>query len=140
MGWWAFGRATLDFYSAGAPELVSQATWTFGAITMRFDGLSLLLAALVLTLTTVILIYSGPYIGRGEGGEKHYALLLMLCGAIVGLGSAGDLFNLWLWFEAMAFASYPLVVFYTHDRLALEAGIKYPVSYTHLDVYKRQAR
>ena len=127
VGWWAVGRATLDFYSAGAPELVAQATWSFGAITMRFDGLSLLLAALVLTLTTVILIYSGPYIGRGEGGEKHYALLLMLCGAIVGLGSAGDLFNLWLWFEAMAFASYPLVVFYTHDRLALEAGIKYLV-------------
>ena len=127
VAWWAFGRATLDFYSAGAPELVAQATWSFGAITMRFDGLSLLLAALVLTLTTVILIYSGPYIGRGEGGEKHYALLLMLCGAIVGLGSAGDLFNLWLWFEAMAFASYPLVVFYTHDRLALEAGIKYLV-------------
>ena len=127
VAWWAFGRALTDFYSAGAPELVTQATWTFGAITLRFDGLSLLLAALVLTLTTVILIYSGPYIGRGEGGEKHYALLLMLCGAIVGLGSAGDLFNLWLWFEAMAFASYPLVVFYTHDRLALEAGIKYLV-------------
>ena len=72
-------------------------------------------------------IYSGPYIGHSEGGEKHYALLLMVCGAIIGLGSAGDLFNLWLWFEAMAFASYPLVVFYTHDRLALEAGIKYLV-------------
>ena len=127
VAWWAFGRALTDFYSAGAPDLVSQATWTFGAITMRFDGLSLLLAALVMTLTTVILIYSGPYIGRGEGGEKHYALLLALCGAIIGLGSAGDLFNLWLWFEAMAFASYPLVVFYTHDRLALEAGVKYLV-------------
>ena len=127
VAWWAFGRALTDFYSAGAPELVSQATWTLGAITMRFDGLSLLLAALVLTLTTVILIYSGPYIGHSEGGEKHYALLLMVCGAIIGLGSAGDLFNLWLWFEAMAFASYPLVVFYTHDRLALEAGIKYLV-------------
>ena len=127
VAWWAFGRTLTEFYSAGAPELVTQATWSLGAITMRFDGLSLLLAALVLTLTTVILIYSGPYIGHSEGGEKHYALLLMVCGAIIGLGSAGDLFNLWLWFEAMAFASYPLVVFYTHDRLALEAGIKYLV-------------
>ena len=101
VAWWAFGRALTDFYSAGAPELVSQATWTLGAITMRFDGLSLLLAALVLTLTTVILIYSGPYIGHSEGGEKHYALLLMVCGAIIGLGSAGDLFNLWLWFLSL---------------------------------------
>ena len=127
IAWFAFGRALTDFYSAGTPELVTRATWTLGTITMRFDGLSLLLAALVLTLTTVVLLYSGPYIGRSEGGEKHYALLLLLCGAIIGLGSAGDLFNLWLWFETMAITSYPLVVFYTRDRLALEAGVKYLV-------------
>jgi proton-translocating NADH-quinone oxidoreductase chain N len=127
VAWWAFGRAAIAFYDPGSADLVAQATWSLGAITLRFDGLSLLLAALVLTLTTLILLYSGPYIGRGEGGEKHYALLLLLCGAIVGLGSAGDLFNLWLWFEVMAFASYPLVVFYIHDRLALEAGVKYLV-------------
>ena len=45
VAWWAFGRALTAFYTAGAPELVSQATWTLGVITMRFDGLSLLLAA-----------------------------------------------------------------------------------------------
>ena len=127
VGWVAFGRAASAFYAAQASELVQQTTWTLGAVSLRFDGLSLLLAALVLTLTTLIMIYSGPYLGRGEGFEKHYALLLLLCGAIVGLGSAGDLFNLWLWFEIMAFCAYPLVVFYTHDRLALEAGIKYLV-------------
>ncbi len=125
--WYALGRVMVEFYSAAGADLVSQATWTLGAITMRFDGLGLLLAALVLTLTTVILLYSGPYIGRSENSEKHYALLLLLCGAIIGLGSAGDLFNLWLWFEAMAITSYPLVVFYTHDRLSLEAGFKYLV-------------
>ncbi len=127
VGWVAFARAASAFYAAQASELVATTTWTLGAISLRFDGLSLLLAALVLTLTTLIMIYSGPYLGRGEGFEKHYALLLLLCGAIVGLGSAGDLFNLWLWFEVMAFCAYPLVVFYTHDRLALEAGIKYLV-------------
>lgn len=127
VAWFAFGRALLLFYSAGALDRVSTATWTLGAITIRFDGLSVLLASLALTLTTVILLYSGPYIGRSEESEKHYALLLLLCGVIVGLGSAGDLFNLWMWFEAMAITSYPLVVFYTHDRTSLEAGIKYLV-------------
>lgn len=127
VGWVAFGRAAVAYYDAVAGDLVSRVTWTLGTITLRFDGLSLLLAALTLTLTTLIALFSGPYIGRSEGFEKHYALLLLLCGAIVGLGSAGDLFNLWLWFEVMAFASYPLIVFYTHDRLALEAGIKYLV-------------
>lgn len=127
VAWWAFGRTLSAFYTTSDVELVTTATWTLGAITMRFDGLSMLLAALVLTLTTVILIYSGSYIGRSEGTEKHYSLLLMLCGTIIGLGSAGDLFNLWMWFEAMAISAYPLVVFYTHDRLSLEAGIKYLV-------------
>lgn len=127
VAWFAFGRVAVAFYGLGEAALVSRATWTLGAVTMRFDGLSLLLAALALTLTTVILLYSGPYIGRGVGAEKHFALLTLLCGVIIGLGSAGDLFNLWLWFEAMAITSYPLVVFYTHDRTSLEAGIKYLV-------------
>ena len=127
VGWVAFGRAAAAFYDAVGGDLVIRTTWTLGAITLRFDGLSLLLAALTLTLTTLIALFSGPYLGRSEGFEKHYALLLLLCGAIVGLGSAGDFFNLWLWFEVMAFASYPLIVFYTRDRLALEAGVKYLV-------------
>ncbi len=125
VGWFGLGRALVAFFAAGDVDLASAATWTLGAVTMRFDGLSVLLACLVMTLITVILLYSGPAIGREEGSEKHYALLLLLTGAIIGLGSAGDLFNLWMWFELMAITSYPLVVFYIHDRASLEAGIKY---------------
>lgn len=127
VAWFALGRALVLFYGTGDLDLVSTATWTLGMVTVRFDGLSILLASLALILTTVILLYSGPYIGRTEGNEKHYALLLLLCGVIIGLGSAGDLFNLWMWFEAMAITAYPLVVFYTHDRTSLEAGVKYLV-------------
>lgn len=127
VGWLALGRAIQDFFITPGNLLVNQATWTLGAITMRFDGLSMLIATLVLTLTTAVVLYSGSYIGRSDGGEKHYALILLLCGAIIGLGSAGDLFNLWMWFELMAITSYPLVVFYSHDRLSLEAGMKYLV-------------
>lgn len=127
VGWLAFGRTLSAFYSADAVDLIATKTWTVGAVTMRFDGLSVLLAALVMTMMTAILLYAGPYIGRSDGAEKHYALLLLLTGVIIGLGSAGDLFNLWLWFEAMAITSYPLVAFYTHDRTSLEAGFKYLV-------------
>jgi proton-translocating NADH-quinone oxidoreductase chain N len=133
VAWWAFSRVLVEFYGAGiggadlSVDLISRSTWQLGDVTMRFDGLSMLLTALVLTLTTVIVLYSGSYIGFSEGAEKHYALLILLCGVIIGLGSAGDLFNLWLWFEAMAITSYPLVVFYRKDRTSLEAGIKYLV-------------
>lgn len=125
VGWIGLGRVLIPFLGAGGIEPVDSAAWTLGAITMRFDGLSVLMACLVMFLMTAILLYSGQYIGREEGAEKHYALLLLLTGVIIGLASAGDLFNLWMWFEAMAITSYPLVVFYTHDRPSLEAGIKY---------------
>jgi multicomponent Na+:H+ antiporter subunit D len=64
----------------------------------------------------------------GETGEeKYYALLMALTGLIIGLGCASDLFNLWVWFEATAVSSYPLVAFYRDQPASLEAGVKYLV-------------
>ena len=65
---------------------------------------------------------------QGEvGEEKFYALLVAMVGTIVGLGCAADLFNLWVWFEAMAVSSYLLVTFYREEPASLEAGMKYIV-------------
>ena len=41
------------------------------------------------------------------------------------MAAAGDLFNLWVWFEAMAVSSYLLVIFYREEPASLEAGMKY---------------
>ena len=46
---------------------------------------------------------------------------------MIGLGCATDLFNLWVWFEAMAVSSYLLVAFYREQPASLEAGVKYLV-------------
>jgi proton-translocating NADH-quinone oxidoreductase chain N len=43
------------------------------------------------------------------------------------LGCANDLFNLWVWFEAMAVSSYLLVAFYHEQPASLESGVKYLV-------------
>ncbi|MFO7683621.1 MAG: proton-conducting transporter membrane subunit [Chloroflexota bacterium] len=102
-------------------------TWTYGSITLRADGLSLLLATAVLSLSTLVVLYSSPYM-HGELGEtKYYAMMLAITGVMIGLGCASDLFNLWLWFEAMAVTSYLLVAFYRNQPASLEAGIKYLV-------------
>ena len=50
-----------------------------------------------------------------------------MIGAMVALGCAADLFNLWVWFEAMAVSSYLLVVFLPRAARILEAGVKYLV-------------
>ena len=76
--------------------------FNFESIGLQADGLSLLLAAVTLGLGTVVVLFSGPYMAGEVGEEKYYAMLLAMIGLIIGLGCANDLFNFWMWFEAMA--------------------------------------
>lgn len=96
-------------------------------IWLHADGLSFLLAAMTLGLGTFVVLFSGPYIKGEVGEEKYYAMLLAMIGIMIGLGCASDLFNLWMWFEAMAVSSYLLVAFYRERPASLEAGMKYLV-------------
>jgi NADH:ubiquinone oxidoreductase subunit 5 (subunit L)/multisubunit Na+/H+ antiporter MnhA subunit len=118
--WIVFGLAAHDLAAANTSVL----TYTQGMMSAHLDGLGLFIIAIVLFLGTLITIYSGPDIKGKQGEEKYYAMLLLLTGAIIGLVSAGDLFNLWLWFETTAISSYLLVAFYRDrsDALAACAG------------------
>jgi len=104
-----------------------QLQTTIGTIFLRMDGISLLLAFTVLVLGLMVMIFSTSYMSGEINEEKYYALLVAMIGSIVGLGCAGDLFNLWVWFEAMAVTSYTLVAFYRDEQASLEAGVKYLV-------------
>ena len=99
----------------------------FGQIALKFDGISLLMTTVVLTLGLAVAIFSAQYMAKEDGEEKYYGLLVAMIGTIIGLSCAADLFNLWVWFEAMAVTSYMLVAFYRQQADALEAGIKYLV-------------
>ena len=101
--------------------------YALGSVSLHLDGLSLLLAAVALGLGTLVTLYSGPYLAKEEGQEKFYAMLVLMVSMIIGLGCATDLFNLWIWFEAMAITSYLLVAFYREQLTSLEAGFKYLV-------------
>jgi len=105
----------------------TNASMTVGAVALTMDGLGLLLAALSLALGTLVVVYSMRYMENEAGEEKYYSLLVAMIGVMIGLGTATDIFNLWLWFEAMAITSYVLVSFYRNKPLALEAGVKYLV-------------
>jgi proton-translocating NADH-quinone oxidoreductase chain N len=100
---------------------------TVGIVALKFDGISLLLSAAVLALGVLVSLYSGPYIGHESGQEKYHALLNAMIGAMLGLGCAADLFNLWVWFETAAIASYMLVAYHSNRPESLEAGMKYLV-------------
>ena len=121
LAWIPFVLSVQTFLSGGTQQFNIEAIW------LRVDGISLLAAAMILTLGTLVILFSGPYMAGEVGEEKYYAMLLAMIGLMIGLVCAGDLFNLWVWFEGMAISSYLLVAFYREQSASLEAGIKYLV-------------
>src|SRR5215217_754091 len=102
-------------------------SFNLATIWMYVDGISLLMAGCVMLLGTLVVLFSGSYMMEEVGEEKYYAMLLAMMGLMIGLVTAHDLFNLWVWFEGMAISSYLLVAFYREQPASLEAGMKYLV-------------
>jgi len=119
--WVPFAMAASQFTAQGIQQAVIE------NIPLRFDGLSLLLTVVALGLGTLVTMFSGPMMQHKAGEEKYFAMVSTLVGVMNALGCAGDLFNLWVWFEAMAVSSYLLVVFNQEEPGSLEAGVKYVV-------------
>jgi proton-translocating NADH-quinone oxidoreductase chain N len=100
---------------------------------LQLDGLSLLVITVSLLVTAVAVVYgfatgaAQGLSGERDGEEAYYALMVALAGAVNGLACATDLFNLWLWVEALVIASFLLVAFYVQKPAALEATFKYLV-------------
>ena len=114
-------------FAAGPALAGNPVIWQVGTIFLVLDGIGLLLAVVVLGLSILVTLYSSRYMSGEVGEEKFYALLVAMAGTMIGLGCATDLFNLWVWFEAMAISSYMLVAFYRQQPSSLEAGVKYLV-------------
>ena len=121
VAWVPFIFSVQSFLSDGVQEFGIE------TILLRVDGISLLMAGCVLLLGTLVVLFSGSYMMEEVGEEKCYAMLLAMMGLMIGLVTASDLFNLWVWFEGMAISSYLLVAFYREQSASLEAGMKYLV-------------
>ncbi|HSV85173.1 MAG TPA: proton-conducting transporter membrane subunit [Levilinea sp.] len=111
--------ASKEYLTSGILEV------NYHGIPLRYDGVSLLVSLVALTLGALVVLFSGADIANKNGEEKYYALLTAMTGSMIGLSVAGDLFNLWVWFELMAITSYTLIAFHHEQRASLEAGIKF---------------
>ncbi len=114
--------AASDLIQGGA-----QPAFSIGLVELRLDGIGLLLTVVVLGLSILVTLFSGPYLDKDEHQEKYYALLVAMSATMIGLCCSTDLFNLWVWFEGMAISSYTLVAYHRSQPGALEAGVKYLV-------------
>jgi multicomponent Na+:H+ antiporter subunit D len=95
-------------------------------IQLLWDGLTQLLAVTINLVALVSILFAGPYMHRFTKVWLFEALFLLMTGAMNGVVIAGDLFNLFVFLEIAAIASYALVAFGCESE-ELEAAFKYLV-------------
>ena len=95
-------------------------------IALVLDGLSIFLLVTVNLIAFLVSVYSIDYMKQYTGLWKFYALFLLMLAGMNGVIISGDMFNLYVFLEIAALASYALVAFGTESE-ELEAGFKYMV-------------
>ncbi len=111
------GLAVLSFLAINQPTLVyKMGGW--GAIRgvpigiyLVLDGLSAFMLIIVNTIALLSLIYSLNYMERYTEKVKYYALFLLMLAGMNGVILSGDFFNIFVFLELAAIASYALVAF-----------------------------
>jgi len=95
-------------------------------IAMVLDGLTAFMLVTVNVVAFLVAIFSIDYMKRFTCKWQFYALFLLMLAGMNGVVVTGDLFNLFVFLEIAAVASYALVAFGT-GRPELEAAFKYAV-------------
>jgi len=95
-------------------------------INMVADGLTRLVLLMVSFVTLSAVIFSIRYMERFTGKGLYYSLFFLMLAGMNGVVLTGDLFNLYVFLEVAAIASYALVAFGCESE-ELEASFKYLV-------------
>ena len=124
-----FAIAALPAAFGGTPVTLVLATM-FGGLTLELtaDGLGLLFASLASFLWILTTVYSVGYMrGLKEHAQtRYYAAFALVIGATMGVALSANLFSLFLFYEILTVATYPLVV-HKETEEAFAAGRKYLV-------------
>jgi len=95
-------------------------------IYLVLDGFSLLLLVIINMIGLISLIFSISYMKKFTNKPLYYTLFLLMIAGMNGVVLSGDLFNIYVFLEVAAIASYSLVAFGT-EADELEAAFKYQV-------------
>ncbi|NQT23396.1 MAG: NADH/ubiquinone/plastoquinone (complex I), partial [Candidatus Omnitrophica bacterium] len=85
-------------------------------ITMVMDGLTSFMVVTVNLIAFCVALFSINYMERFTSKWKFYALFLLMLGGMNGVVVTGDIFNLFVFLEIAAVASYALVAFGTEKH------------------------
>ncbi|MDD8025273.1 MAG: NADH-quinone oxidoreductase subunit M [Acidobacteriota bacterium] len=93
-------------------------------IQIAVDGFSLFMLTVVALVSACVGLYSISYMEHYGAKANYYALLLMMVAGMNGLLLVTDLFQIYIFLEVAAVASYALVAF-GREQAELEAAFKY---------------
>jgi len=93
-------------------------------VSLEADALSMFLATIYLIIGSMASLFSIREIEEGSP-TGFYAVLLGMITAMVGVVFSGDLFTLFIFWEAMCLCSYTLVAFRKEKWESIEASFKY---------------
>jgi len=95
-------------------------------IVMAFDSFSAVTVFVISIISFTSCLFSYRFLSRYTGQWKFYTLLMLVIAGMMGISITGDLFNMFVFLEIAAIASYALVAFGI-DAKELEAAFKYMV-------------
>jgi NADH-quinone oxidoreductase subunit L len=91
---------------------------------IRVDGLSVFLALIVNLLGFLIVLYSQGYMEKETGLTRYYCLVLLFIGSMTGLVMAGNLLQMYVFWELVGICSSFLIAFWYDRPEAVRAGLK----------------
>ena len=117
-----FSEETFVYYAGGWEPINGIPV----GIAMVSDGLTVLMLIIINVVAFLVTIYSVTYVTHSADKGKYYTLFLLMLAGLNGVVLSGDMFNLFVFLEITAIASYALVAFGLEAE-ALEASFKYQV-------------
>jgi NADH-quinone oxidoreductase subunit L len=94
------------------------------SLDVNVDGLAVLLSTFVSCLSFVIVVYATENMRHEESQAKFYSLVLLFIGAMLGLVMAGNLIQLYFFWEIVGICSALLIAFWSDREAARRAGYK----------------
>ncbi|OGC39214.1 hypothetical protein A2Y85_03390 [candidate division WOR-3 bacterium RBG_13_43_14] len=127
-----FALFILSLYGIAVVHEIPMVVYKMGnwppplGIVMAFDAMSAFMTLVIAVIAFAANIFSLQYLRTYTGQGKFYTLFMLIIAGMMGLVVTGDLFNMFVFLEIAAIASYALVAFGTEAE-ELEASFKYMV-------------
>lgn len=123
----AISLAVLLDVDRNGTEVASMGGWRPEiAINLVADRFAALLLTISSTMLLAVLVYAMGQRGHDERSRFYHPAYLTLIAGVCGAFLAGDLFNLFVWFEVLLVASYVLLTLDGNDH-QIRSGITYVV-------------